>query len=400
MLMNNKLFHFTSVFSIGICFGLVIPSIRNLYIESLKTQKKKDYLLKIKEKNPTCLVCGGTGYIGTHTIVALIEAGYDVVVVDNLSNSKKNVIERIYEITNCEKSRISLFVVDMCNFNDLESVFLEKGPFDCCIHLAGYKAVGESVVLPLKYFENNIVSTINLLKLLEKYKCYSLVFSSSATVYGSCSYCPFDERSVTGLGITNAYARTKCMIEQILQDFFASKKEEYTGCENPWSLVTLRYFNPVGAHDSGLLGEDPNGTPNNLLPLIAQVLQGKREKLSVYGGSYPTEDGTCLRDYIHVMDLAEGHVAALKYSNAKEQGLYEVFNLGSGKGYTVLQMIKAMEDASGYEIPFSIVERRPGDIASSYASVRKANTYLDWKAKRSLDTICQDTWKWVSNAKK
>ena len=371
----------------------------------LKCQKKKDYFLKnTKKRNPKCLVCGGTGYIGTHTIIALIEAGYDVVIVDNLSNSKKNVLERIRKITKVEEGRITLSVVDMCNYDDLESVFLESGPFECCIHLAGYKAVGESVLLPLKYFENNIMSTINLLKLLDKFECHTLVFSSSATVYGTSNHCPFDEMSITGFGITNAYARTKCMIEQILEDFFASKKKEYTGCENPWSLIVLRYFNPVGAHESGLLGEDPNGTPNNLLPLITQVLQGKKDKLCVYGVDYPTSDGSCLRDYIHVMDLAEGHVAALKYSQRSRQskgdGIHEVFNLGSGKGHTVLEMMKAMENASGYKIPFSTVKRRPGDIASSYASVRKANTHLEWKANRSLDMICKDTWNWVLNSKK
>jgi len=394
----------TTSFSLGICIGLLIPYLGYQYKEMLKNKRKIEYLIKIKKKNPTCLVCGGAGYIGSHTAVSLLEAGYDVVIVDNLSNSKKDVIDRIKNVTKCESNRISFFHVDMCNYHDLETVFLKAGPFDSCIHLAGYKAVGESVLQPVKYFENNIVSTINLLKLLEKYKCNSLVFSSSATVYGTYNSCPFDELSITGLGITNAYARTKHMIEGILQDFFLSKKKEYTGSENPWSIITLRYFNPVGAHETGLLGENPNGTPNNLLPFITQVLQGKREKLSVYGNDYPTHDGPCLREYIHVMDLAEGHVAALKYSTDKTrlrgEGAYEVFNLGSGEGHSVFEMLRAMENASGLKIPFRIEPRRPGDIAASYASVKKAYNNMRWKTKRNLETICKDTWKWVQSSGK
>ena len=391
-------------FSLGIGLGLCLPYLQKKCLKYQKSHREKMYSLSLKKKSPKCLVCGGAGYIGTHTIVSLLEAGYDVVIVDNLSNSKETSVDRLRKLTKCDVNRISLFVIDMCNLRDLESVFLESGPFDCCIHLAGYKAVGESVLYPLKYIENNIMSTVQLLKLLDKYACRSLVFSSSATVYGNSKYFPYNELSLTGIGITNAYARSKFMIEQILQDFHASKKTEYTGLKNPWYIVSLRYFNPVGAHESGLLGEDPYGVPNNLVPLITQVLQGKREKLSIYGNDYETNDGTCLRDYIHVMDLAEGHVSALRYiddnKRKKGEGMQEVFNLGSGNGYSVIQMIKAMEKASGYKVPFSITPRRPGDVCTSYASTRKANTILNWKATRSLDTICKDTWKWILNSKK
>ena len=348
--------------------------------------------------NPRVLVAGGAGYIGTHTIVCLLEAGYDVTVVDNLINSSEESLKRVIEITGCAENRIKFYNIDICNENELEKVFKESSTnFVACIHFAGLKAVGESVQKPLLYYRNNLDSTISLLNLMDKYGCRNFVFSSSATVYGSAAV-PITEETPAGVDITNAYGRTKYMIEEILKDFKKSKyglKKE-NGEDDKWSITTLRYFNPVGAHPSGKIGEDPNGIPNNLMPYVSQVVVGRRKELTVFGNDYDTKDGTGVRDYIHVMDLAEGHVAALKYMESKGLNEYSVFNLGTGIGYSVLDMVNAMKKASGRDLPYVFGPRREGDIAVCYADTKKANDILNWKATRSLDDMCKDLWKWQS----
>jgi len=345
--------------------------------------------------NPNVLVTGGAGYIGTHTIVCLIEAGYDVTVVDNLVNANEESLRRVVEITGCDRSRIRFYNVDMCDEAALEYVFQDSRQFASCIHFAGLKAVGESVRLPILYYENNLRSTTNLLNMLDKYDCHSIVFSSSATVYGSAEV-PITEETPAGVGITNAYGRTKYMIEEILKDFKGSKAESITKKKDDWSVVILRYFNPVGAHPSGRIGEDPNGPPNNLMPYVAQVTVGRRDKLTVFGNDYETKDGTGVRDYIHVMDLADGHVAALKFIEKKADKTYDVFNLGTGKGNSVLEMVEAMKKASGRPLPYEFGPRRPGDIAVCYAATAKAAEELGWKATRSLEDMCKDLWAWQS----
>ena len=264
--------------------------------------------------------------------------------------------------------------------------------FGQCIHFAGLKAVGESIAKPLLYYENNLINTLNLLRAMENHGVRRLVFSSSATVYGAAAVMPITEGTPTGGGITNAYGRSKYIIEKILEDFYNSKVLTPGG--KPWSVTTLRYFNPVGAHPSGLIGEDPNGPPNNLMPYVSQVAVGRREYLTVFGDDYDTFDGTGVRDYIHVMDLANGHLKAIEYMDAKEGGGYEVFNLGTGKGYSVLEMIGAMEKASGRAIKYKVGDRRPGDIATCYADPEKARKEMGWEAGRDLDEMCQDLWKW------
>lgn len=349
------------------------------------------------------LVAGGAGYIGTHTIFCLLEAGYDITVVDNLINSSEDGLKRVQQLTGCDRKRISFVNVDLCNADALEKVFQERekvGRFAACIHFAGLKAVGESVQKPLLYYSNNLMGTINLLNLMDKYNCHSIVFSSSATVYGAAEV-PITETSQAGLGITNAYGRTKYMIEEILKDFKVSKDLPGATKGDPWSVVTLRYFNPVGSHPSGMIGEDPNGIPNNLMPYVAQVVVGRREKLTVFGNDYPTKDGTGVRDYIHVMDLAEGHVSALKYidastDKAKGFGKYSVFNLGTGIGYSVLDMIEAMKKASGRPLPYEFGPRRAGDIAVCYADASLAKEELGWEATRNLSQMCEDLWSWQS----
>ena len=345
--------------------------------------------------NPRVLVSGGAGYIGTHTIVCLLQAGYDVTVVDNLVNSSDESLKRVIEITGCSDTRVSFYNVDICDESALEKVFKQSPKFVACIHFAGLKAVGESVQKPLLYYRNNIGSTISLLNLMDKYGCRNFVFSSSATVYGS-AVVPITEETPAGAGITNAYGRTKYMIEEILKDFKRSKNGGGDDKDGPWSITTLRYFNPVGAHPSGRIGEDPNGIPNNLMPYVSQVAVGRRKELTVFGNDYDTPDGTGVRDYIHVMDLAEGHVAALKYMEAKGFNEYSVFNLGTGIGYSVLDMVNAMKKASGKELPYVFGQRREGDIAVCYADTKKANDQLNWKASRSLDDMCADLWKWQS----
>ena len=271
----------------------------------------------------------------------------------------------------------------------MEYVFTSSPKFQACIHFAALKSVGESVKKPILYYDVNIGSLTTLVKLLDKYDCHQLVFSSSATVYGSAPV-SITEDTTTGMGITNTYGRTKFMIEEILKDFIRSKRD------TNWSITTLRYFNPIGAHPSGLIGEDPNGVPNNLMPYVAQVAVGKREKLSIFGNDYDTPDGTGVRDYIHVVDLADGHLSAIQYMNRKEPGYY-VFNLGTGQGVSVLEMVKAMEKACGHEIPYVIAPRRDGDVASCYADTTLAKEELGWTSKKTLEEACADMWRWQSN---
>jgi UDP-glucose 4-epimerase len=325
----------------------------------------------------------------------LLEAGYDVTVVDNLVNSNEESLHRVRELTKCDPSRLRFFNANMCDASALEHVFKSSPKFDACIHFAGLKAVGESVRLPLLYYENNLGSTINLLKLMGKYDCKTIVFSSSATVYGAAKV-PITESTQAGLGITNAYGRTKYMIEEILKDF--------KGANPDWSITVLRYFNPVGAHPSGRIGEDPNGIPNNLMPYVSQVAVGRRPHLTIFGKDYDTPDGTGVRDYIHVMDLAEGHVAALRFmgSNKPPQasagsGKYSVFNLGTGKGYSVLDMVGAMKEASGRPLAYEFGPRREGDVATCYADPTAAKQVLGWAARRNLKDMCSDLWTWQSN---
>lgn len=326
------------------------------------------------------LVTGGAGYIGSHTSVVLLEKGYDVVIVDNLCNSKRAVVERVEELTG---KKAAFYESDVCQEDALREIF-QKEKIDAVIHFAGLKAVGESVAIPLRYYENNLTSTLTLLKVMEEFGVRNFVFSSSATVYGDPASVPITEEFPTG-ATTNPYGTTKVMIERILMD--------YAKANPKFNPIILRYFNPVGAHESGKLGEDPNGIPNNLAPYIAQTAVGKREKVHVFGNDYPTPDGTGVRDYIHVVDLAEGHAAALKLFEQGDCGL-RVYNLGTGKGYSVLDVIAAFSKAVGREIPYVIDGRRAGDIPECYADCSKARRELGWQAKKSLDDMCADTWRW------
>lgn len=324
------------------------------------------------------LVTGGAGYIGSHTCVKLLEAGHDIVVIDNLSNSSREAVLRVGKLTGRE---FPFYCEDLRDREALERIF-RAHPISGVVHFAGYKAVGESVAEPLKYYENNLFSTISLLNAMREHGVRKLVFSSSATVYGNPETVPIGEDHP--LSATNPYGRTKLMIENILRDLYAS---------NPaWNIALLRYFNPIGAHPSGDIGEDPNGIPNNLVPYIAQVAIGKLDKVRVFGGDYPTADGTGVRDYVHVDDLAEGHLAAL---NKLDQNCgLQVYNLGTGKGYSVLEVIDAFSKAVGRAIPYEITERRPGDIAACYADPEKARLELSWSAKRDLQEMCRDSWNW------
>lgn len=326
------------------------------------------------------LVTGGSGYIGSHTIIELINNGHSVVVVDNLSNSSQESLHRVENITN---SKIPFYEIDLRDESGFEKVFAENS-FDAIIHFAGLKSVGESVSQPVEYYDNNINSTLVLLKKLKKYNIKKIVFSSSATVYGTPSELPLKETSRVGVGITNPYGQTKFMIEQILNDVSQADKS--------MEITILRYFNPIGAHHSGLIGEDPNDIPNNLLPYISQVAIGKLEKVNVFGDDYDTPDGTGVRDYIHVVDLAEGHVAALQHI---KPGV-SIYNLGTGRGVSVLELITAFGKAANKDIPYQIVPRRPGDIASCYASPEKANKELGWSAKKTINEACADSWRWQS----
>eukprot|EP01062_Namystynia_karyoxenos_P023060 TRINITY_DN18874_c4_g1_i1.p1 TRINITY_DN18874_c4_g1~~TRINITY_DN18874_c4_g1_i1.p1 ORF type:complete len:352 (+),score=138.03 TRINITY_DN18874_c4_g1_i1:86-1141(+) len=339
---------------------------------------------------PHVLVTGACGYIGSHACVVLLEAGYDVTAVDNLVVGKEKSIGRVRELVPGCGERLRFQQVELCDAAQVEALFAaaaKSKPFDSCIHFAGLKAVGESVAQPLMYFQNNLGSTLTLLEAMKRHGCKKIIFSSSATVYGSAEKMPITEETPTGVGITNPYGRTKYMIEEILQDF----------CRSPdgkdWSVALLRYFNPVGAHKSGNIGEDPKGIPNNLMPYVAQVAVGKRPELTVFGNDYPTPDGTGVRDYIHVVDLADGHLAALRYIDSKEPGC-RVWNLGTGKGSSVIDMVKAMEKASGKEVKYKVGPRRPGDVAVCYADPAKAETELGWKATRTLEDMCADLWRW------
>ncbi|MGE0800233.1 MAG: UDP-glucose 4-epimerase GalE [Lautropia sp.] len=329
-------------------------------------------------KPETILVTGGAGYIGSHTVVELLAAGHRAVILDNLSNSSEPVIERIRELTG---QRVPLVVGDI-NDRPLLERLLAEHRFDATIHFAGLKAVGESVAQPLAYYRNNVSGTINLLDCLGRAGVKRFVFSSSATVYGDPASVPIREDAPTGP--TNPYGKTKWLIEHILADLAAS--------DPAWSIGVLRYFNPVGAHASGRIGENPRGIPNNLMPFVSQVAVGKREQLSVFGGDYPTPDGTGVRDYIHVVDLALGHLAALDRVRTTP-GAWTV-NLGTGRGYSVLDFVAAFERASGRSIPYRIVARRPGDIAQCYADPAAAAELLGWRASRDLDAMCADSWRW------
>lgn len=322
-------------------------------------------------------ITGGTGYIGSHTCVELLNSGYEVVIYDNLSNSNVQVLERIKAITGKE----AIFIQ-----GDIRDEELMTRSMDGCsavIHFAGLKAVGESSQIPIEYYDNNINGTLCILRAMKKNSIYNLVFSSSATVYGDPSYLPLDENHP--LSATNPYGRTKLFIEEILRDVYASNKN--------WHIALLRYFNPIGAHSSGLIGESPNGIPNNLLPYISQVAVGKRESLSVWGDDYETVDGTGVRDYIHVVDLAMGHLKALE--NIASLGC-EAINLGTGNGYSVLEVLRAFEKVCGKDIPYKIQSRRAGDIASCYANAKKAKELLNWSATKNIDDMCRDGWNWQS----
>lgn len=326
------------------------------------------------------LVTGGAGYIGSHTCVELLNEGHDLVVVDNLVNSSVESLKRVRDITGRDFEFVKL---DVCDKNALNEVF-DNYKIDAVIHFAGLKAVGESVAMPLEYYRNNIDSTLVLCEVMAAHNVYRLVFSSSATVYGMPETVPITEDFP--LSCTNPYGWTKLMNEQILRDLSVA--------DPAWSIVLLRYFNPIGAHESGLIGEDPQGIPNNLMPYISQVAVGRRSELHVFGNDYPTHDGTGVRDYIHVVDLATGHLLAIEYT--KEQTGVEAINLGTGQGYSVLDLVAAFEEASGRSVPYVIDPRRPGDIAVCYAEPTKAAMLLKWTASRDLATMCADTWRWQS----
>ena len=327
------------------------------------------------------LVSGGMGYIGSHTTVELLNAGYDVVIADDLSNSKELVRDRIKDITGKD---VKFYNVDLTDVEKTEEIFRDN-EIDSVIHFAAFKAVGESVEKPLEYYYNNLTSALVVLKTMKKYGCRNFVFSSSATVYGDAKVVPITEDSP--LSTTNPYGSTKLMIEDMLRDIAKAEPQ--------FNIAILRYFNPVGAHKSGTIGEDPNGIPNNLMPYITKVAIGELKQLRVFGNDYPTHDGTGVRDYIHVVDLADGHVKALE-KLATNPGLV-TYNLGTGNGYSVLDVVKAFSEASGREIPYEIAPRRAGDIATCYADPKKANEELGWKAERGIKEMCEDSWRWQSN---
>ncbi|OCL87029.1 UDP-glucose 4-epimerase [Aliarcobacter thereius] len=328
------------------------------------------------------LITGGAGYIATHTLVELNKEGFDFIVYDNLSNSSKEALKRVKKITG---TKVKFIKGDIRDKKALRKVF-KKYKIDSVIHFAGLKAVGESVEKPLKYYDNNVLGTIKLLEVMKEFDCKKIVFSSSATVYGNPSTCPIDENFPIG-ATTNSYGTSKYMIERILEDLYIS--------DNSFKPVILRYFNPVGAHESGLIGENPNGIPNNLMPYISQVAVGKLESLSVFGNDYPTSDGTGIRDYIHIVDLANAHVKAIIYLNSNNY-LFEnsKLNIGTGVGYSVLDMVKTFEKASDKKISYKIVDRRAGDIASCYANPKKAKDILNWEAKLNLEDMCKSSWNW------
>lgn len=328
------------------------------------------------------LVTGGAGYIGSHTCIELLNAGYEVVVLDNLSNSSEKSLERVAQITG---KQVPFYKVDILDQEGMHEVF-EKEPIDSVIHFAGLKAVGESVAKPLEYYHNNITGTLLLCDVMRSHGVKNIIFSSSATVYGDPAFIPITEKCPKGK-ITNPYGQTKSMLEQVLMDLNVADPE--------WNVVLLRYFNPIGAHESGLIGEDPKGIPNNLLPYIAQVAVGKLECLGVFGDDYDTPDGTGVRDYIHVVDLAKGHVKALK--KIEDKSGVSIYNLGTGNGYSVLQVVAAFEKACGKKIPYAIKPRRAGDIATCYADATKAKAELGWEAEFGIERMCEDSWRWQSS---
>jgi len=327
------------------------------------------------------LVTGGAGYIGSHTCVELLNNGHDVIIVDNLSNSKPEVINRIKELTGKD---FKFYKADILNKKEIDKIFKENN-IEAVIHFAGLKAVGESVKIPLRYYYNNVTGTLVLCEVMQKHNVKKMVFSSSATVYGKPKTVPITENFP--LSATNPYGRTKLMIEQILRDVYVS--------DNDWSIALLRYFNPIGAHESGRIGEDPNGIPNNLMPYITQVAIGKRERLNVFGDDYDTHDGTGVRDYIHVVDLAKGHLKALE-KVMSTKGV-KAYNLGTGVGYSVLDVVRNFEKVTGKKIPYVITSRRPGDIDKCYADPTKACKELGWKAEKTLEDMCKDAWNWQRN---
>ena len=328
------------------------------------------------------LVTGGAGYIGSHTVVELLNMGKDVVVVDNLSNSSEKSLDRVKEITGKD---VKFYKADILDKDALEEIFSNEN-IESCIHFAGLKAVGESVAKPWEYYNNNITGTLVLLDVMKKHNCKNIIFSSSATVYGDPAFVPITEECPKGI-CTNPYGWTKSMLEQILSDVQKA--------DNEWNVVILRYFNPIGAHISGRIGENPNGIPNNLMPYITQVAVGKLKQLGVFGNDYDTHDGTGVRDYIHVVDLAKGHVKALAKLE-KGSGL-NIYNLGTGTGYSVLDMVKSFEKANGVPVPYAIKDRRPGDIATCYADAKKAKDELGWEAENGIEEMCRDAWRWQSN---
>ena len=326
------------------------------------------------------LVTGGAGYIGSHTVVELLNEDQNVIVVDNLSNSKRAALDRVEDITG---KSLTFYETDLLDKNELDDIF-GRHDIDAVIHFAGYKAVGESVSKPLSYYHNNITGTLYLCEVMEKHGVSNIVFSSSATVYGDPDTVPIKEDFP--LSATNPYGRTKLFIEEILRDLHIANEN--------WNVALLRYFNPVGAHESGRIGEDPNDIPNNLMPYITQVAVGKLDELSVFGDDYPTHDGTGVRDYIHVVDLAVGHLKAL--DKLEQNPGVVTYNLGTGQGYSVLDVVEAFEEASGQDVPYKITDRRPGDIASCYADPSKAEEELGWNAERDIVDMCKDSWRWQS----
>ena len=328
------------------------------------------------------LVTGGAGYIGSHTCIELLNAGYDVVVLDNLYNSSEKALERVEQITG---KKVTFYKADLLDKEAMNEIF-DKEDIDSVIHFAGLKAVGESVAKPLEYYHNNMTGTFNLCDVMRNHGVKNIIFSSSATVYGDQAFIPITEECPKGK-ITNPYGQTKGMLEQVLTDLHISDPE--------WKVVLLRYFNPIGAHKSGLIGEDPKGIPNNLVPYIAQVAVGKLKCLGVFGDDYDTHDGTGVRDYIHVVDLARGHVKALKKFD--DEPAVSIYNLGTGNGYSVLDVLHAFEKACGKTLPYEVKERRPGDIATCYADATKAKEELGWEAEYGIEEMCEDSWRWQSN---
>ena len=329
------------------------------------------------------LLPGGAGYIGSHTAIELLNAGHSIIIIDNFSNSNKKSLEAIKTITGKD---FKFYEVNYLNEEELDNVFKENS-IDAVMNFAGYKSVGESVKNPIEYYKNNISGALTLLETMKKHNVKKFIFSSSATVYGDPETVPITENSKIG-GTTNPYGTTKLYIEQILKDIYNS--------DNSWDICILRYFNPVGAHKSGLIGEEPKGVPNNLMPYIVRVAAGKLKELSVFGNDYNTKDGTGVRDFIHVVDLAKGHVAALNKLEKEGKGLF-IYNLGTGVGYSVLDMVKAFEKATGKNVPYKITPRRPGDIAECFADPKKAKEELGWKAEKTLEDMCKDSWNYINN---